>query len=68
MPRPRPHEFRLRSRSERRSATISGRACRLWVIALAWMIDCPVQPVMWNESDATLFTFRIARGAKKDDQ
>jgi hypothetical protein len=29
------------------------------------MIDCPVPCVMWNESDANLFTFRVARGAKK---
>jgi hypothetical protein len=29
------------------------------------MVDCPVQPVKRNESDATRFTFRIARGAKK---
>ena len=28
-------------------------------------VDCPVQPVKRNESDATLFTFGIARGAKK---
>jgi Protein of unknown function (DUF3606) len=29
------------------------------------MVGCPVQPVKRNKSDATLFTFRTARGAKK---
>src|SRR6516162_4896174 len=29
------------------------------------MVDCPVRPVKRNESNATPFTLRIARGAKK---